>query len=111
MKDSFARIEIKGLQDGFKELREELEKKRNRDDFFVRYCPKCKHNTMQKERYSDSWWMSSSITISTYPSSEPVETSHDPVYYTCLNCGIELKCTTEKTCKPVEKKKPTKKKK
>ena len=40
--------------------------------------------------------------ITTY-TGEPVDKTPDPEYYTCLNCGTELKCTTEKTCKAVEK--------
>jgi len=112
MKDTEARIEIHGLDKRLAKAEGKLE--RLNDNIVIRHCPKCNHDTVQTKVYSGWWNTTSGITISGNIrfSSIGGESDYKPdEYYRCLNCGVKIKCTSEKVCTLVDDNKKRGKKK
>ena len=84
MKDNLAREQIDSL---IKRVGEIEGKLNNEIKVKLRYCPKCKHDTLQKPKYnpSDNYWYSTT----TLGDSSPEH--YD--YSICLNCGKTIKHT------------------
>lgn len=100
MRDKNAREQIEAMDervDKLEELNFEL------GDLRVRYCKKCKHDTIQRRKYRHGGFR-----LWSTGSSNSDDTSGD-CNYTCLTCGTEWECRDKTVCAEV-KPKPTKKK-
>jgi len=105
MKDAFARECIESLVKQNRELSNELvDLKQKQRKTAIRYCPVCKHDTIQKD--IEKYWRcttSTNVLHFTDYEVEPDEYSWQECY--CLTCGTKLKCTTKEVCEPCKPKK------
>lgn len=94
MKDSYARDRLIRVDERLEKLEGDMG---NIKQITIRYCPKCKHETVQRRKNNndhsayDIWLSSSSTTI----------TSHsidDSEYFLCTVCGSTIKCNTKHIC-------------
>ena len=97
MKDKEARRQINELAYGYRDLEKELGGLR------VQYCPKCKHDTIQRANsdYGYSW--------RSYLSQVDGRTLVTiPTEYTCLVCGARLSYEKKMACHVIEEDKDAK---
>ena len=91
MKDKLAREQIDSLIKRVGELEGKL---KNAQAIELKYCPKCKHDTIQKPKYNPSYNYSTTTTLG-YSSPEHYD------YFVCLNCGKTIKHTTKHTTQDI----------
>ena len=92
MKDSSAREQLFTL-------RERVDKLEDIRLATIQYCPKCKHETVQKPR-GDSGYNTCSFS-STFVTTLSNDID-DSKYFNCTNCGNTIKCSTRHTCEIVK---------
>lgn len=92
MKDEEARERILRLEERLTKFIEQEDEKK--PDIYVRYCPKCKHNTPHQE--------GNSATFYSYWHIDERVVCYD---HLCLVCGSKIKCVTKTTCHIVRRKK------
>jgi len=102
MKDGYARGEIAKLKDYVNRLDSEiLALKIKGHETVMRYCPECKHNTIQKaERVWDFQYSGICLNTSIV---EP-DTQDTWWEYYCIVCGTKFKCTSKMVCEPIKEK-------
>ena len=106
MKDTEAREHIKVLIKSNRELGNEVHELRQKQrETTIRYCPVCRHDTLQKD-VEKHWRLNDATTATTihFGSYIVVPDEHSWREYYCLTCGTKLKCTSKEVCEPCKKK-------